>query len=133
MNFNLIVSPQNDEPTQYELIAKRIGIGREADNQITIPLETVSSAHCEIRLEDEDWFIEDIGSKNGTRVNGRAVLEPLKLQDGDRILIGETVPCHFVALADDEEYEDAVASGGDPEAVSKYVKLNEKLQDGSRC
>jgi pSer/pThr/pTyr-binding forkhead associated (FHA) protein len=131
MTFNLIVAPVNEEPVQYELNAKRIGVGRSADNQIQLDFDMVSSSHCEIRRGGEEgtWFIEDVGSKNGTRVNGRAVLEVKQLHDGDRLLVAESIPCHFVALPEGEEYTEGVSEGGDPVGVSEYVKLNDKIQE----
>jgi adenylate cyclase len=45
-------------------------IGRNRDCDIPIACQTVSGRHCELRLRDGTWWVRDLGSKNGTAVNG---------------------------------------------------------------
>jgi hypothetical protein len=61
-------------------------IGRTPDNQIVIPSREVSRKHAEILLGQSGYTLRDLGSPNGTFVNGKKVTEhPLK--DGDRITL----------------------------------------------
>ena len=62
-------------------------IGRS--NKCELPVETdgASRKHCRIWVENECYFIEDLGSRNGTLVNGKPVTKN-KLQPGDRIQVG---------------------------------------------
>ncbi len=48
----------------------RLVIGRHRDCDIMIPCATVSGRHCELELRDGVWWVRDLGSKNGTAVNG---------------------------------------------------------------
>jgi hypothetical protein len=64
-----------------------VSIGRIAECTITVADPKVSRQHAEIRREREGFVIVDLGSTNGTLVNGRPVREA-HLHDGDRIVIG---------------------------------------------
>ena len=62
-------------------------IGREETCDIVIPDRQVSRQHARIRLEADRYVLEDLGSKNGTFVNGQELPGPYPLQDGDEIQI----------------------------------------------
>lgn len=65
-------------------------VGRApGQNDITVDDETASNSHLRIRHEDGQFVLYDLGSRNGTRVNGQRV-ERQVLMDEDVILIGET-------------------------------------------
>ena len=67
-----------------------VGIGRETDNGIQLLAERVSRYHARLeRHGDDGWFLLDLGSTNGTRLNGKAVTGAVRLQDGDVAAIGE--------------------------------------------
>jgi len=66
-------------------------IGRELDNDIVLLDPRVSRYHAEILLEQGQWTLKDLGSANGTQVNGTVVTIPTPLQADDRISFGETV------------------------------------------
>ena len=134
MKHDLIVSVPGEEPILYELNAERVGIGRSAENQIHIDVETISSSHAEIRKVEDGYEIVDLKSKNGVRVNGLQADEPIHLDDGDRVLIGETVPAYFVAVAEGAEPEPAVEIGSDSDqkTAATYVSLDEKVREMER-
>ncbi len=62
-------------------------IGREETCDVVIPDRQVSRQHARIRLEADRYVLEDMGSKNGTFVNGHELPGPYPLQDGDEIQI----------------------------------------------
>ncbi|MCI9494542.1 FhaA domain-containing protein [Adlercreutzia mucosicola] len=65
-------------------------IGRESKNDIVIPDINVSRVHAEIRQDESGaWILTDLGSTNGTFVNGRQI-KSTALQDADRIIVGTT-------------------------------------------
>jgi len=66
-----------------------IGRGPNCDVALTEDKE-VSRNHCELTLEDEVIRIADLGSKNGTLVNGVPIIGSYQLQDDDIILVGRT-------------------------------------------
>lgn len=65
-------------------------VGRAADADVRLADTGVSRQHAEIRLEGPDIVIVDVGSTNGTLVNGRRIGR-VTLADGDRITVGTTV------------------------------------------
>lgn len=66
-------------------------IGRAAENTIPIVDETVSTRHARLAFYKGQWFLEDLGSRNGTQVNDIPVNEPIVLTDGDRIQLGKVI------------------------------------------
>lgn len=65
-------------------------VGRGSEAHIRIEDAGVSRRHAEVRREGDEVFLVDLGSTNGTTVNGRAI-ERVRLTPGDRISIGRTV------------------------------------------
>src|ERR1041385_701466 len=67
----------------HELKVDRTTLGRVADNTFEIPEASVSSHHCEILLRGSEVVVKDLGSTNGTFINGEksgeAVLRPEQL------------------------------------------------------
>ena len=69
----------------------RVVVGRSRDCDLQVDDGNVSRRHFELRREGEDeWVVVDLGSTNGTEVNGRRVDGRKQLGDGDRIVIGST-------------------------------------------
>ncbi len=68
---------------------ERITIGRSRDNDVFLPDQWLSRAHAAVRAEDGAYFVEDLGSKNGTLVNGRKLEDEHQLRPGDVITLGE--------------------------------------------
>lgn len=74
----------------FTLTGERMSIGRESGNQISIPDINASRRHAEIRQEASGhWVLSDLGSTNGTFVNGRRI-KSAPLHDADMIVIGTT-------------------------------------------
>lgn len=70
-------------------LPERLVIGRDADCGLTLANPRVSRQHCEIMLLHGVAWLSDLGSTNGTRLNGNLVANvPVPLRDGDLIEIG---------------------------------------------
>jgi hypothetical protein len=63
-------------------------IGRDPDNAVMIPDPRVSSRHARLVRRGGQWWIEDLGSTNGTLVNGAPVAGPARLRDSDMVRLG---------------------------------------------
>jgi predicted component of type VI protein secretion system len=72
---------------EIPLEKEKLMIGRKGDNDIAIDNMAVSGNHAQIVKEGDSFFIEDLGSLNGTFVNGRKVTKT-ELFKGDTVLIG---------------------------------------------
>ncbi len=66
-------------------------LGRAADNTIRIDDPTISQHHARIGFRSGQWILEDLGSRNGTRVNGITVEGPLVITYGDDLQFGEVM------------------------------------------
>ena len=69
-------------------------LGRDGQPTITVSGATVSRRHARIIVRDEEATVEDLGSKNGTYLDGERLSAPTPMHDGDRLLIG-AVPLVF--------------------------------------
>jgi DNA-binding response OmpR family regulator len=74
----------------------KILIGRGIDCDIVIPDRQVSRHHAIIRRTEEGYILEDLGSKNGTHLNGSPVHGDILLQDGDVIQVALVLHLAFV-------------------------------------
>ncbi|HMO27331.1 MAG TPA: FHA domain-containing protein, partial [Tepidisphaeraceae bacterium] len=78
-----------------------ITIGRDPGNAVVIDHPTVSRRHARIECHADEAHLSDLGSRNGTRLNGRVVVHRQKLADGMRLRIGH-VPCWFFRSRPDD-------------------------------
>jgi phosphoserine phosphatase RsbU/P len=86
----LIVKYPDRAPDHFPLGRLRITIGRSARNDLCIPDPFASRVHAEVRREGDEYFLQDLGSANGTLYNGSSVDGVIPLGPGGRIQIGET-------------------------------------------
>jgi pSer/pThr/pTyr-binding forkhead associated (FHA) protein len=69
----------------------KVKIGRDPSNQVVIPDDTFTSRHhAWITFEEGDFWLEDLGSTNGTLLNGHPVVKRQVLSAGDKIRVGHT-------------------------------------------
>lgn len=71
-----------------DLDCELLTIGRHEDSMVPLNSPSVSGQHATVRFRDGGWYVQDLGSRNGTRVNGAEVEEAL-LKDGDRVAFGD--------------------------------------------
>jgi pSer/pThr/pTyr-binding forkhead associated (FHA) protein len=85
-----LVLLSDDEPVKTLPIERRIRIGRQSDNDLVVTDPGVSRHHAEVINTNGTCTLHDMGSTNGTYVNGSVVNEHA-LREGDRISVGSTV------------------------------------------
>lgn len=87
---SLFVKNQSGRTVEVKLRRASYTVGRGAGNDIRLQDDpSTSRRHAEFRQEDGRWTVQDLGSSPGTMVNGRAIVEPVILHQGDEILIGQ--------------------------------------------
>lgn len=77
-----------DNLQPYYALEENNLLGRAEDNTLTFSEETVSAYHARVSCQRGTWWIEDLGSRNGTMLNEIPVSEPLILGFGDKIQFG---------------------------------------------
>jgi len=102
-------------------------LGRTTDNMVSFAADSnVSRYHAEIEWRDGDYWLIDLGSSNGTNLNGEALKSDVKLSDGDEIVFGGTSRAEFSSGEKDEESETAAAAKTDSDA--KANDANKKVE-----
>jgi pSer/pThr/pTyr-binding forkhead associated (FHA) protein len=102
----LVLSMNGMVQGEFELDQERLTIGRKPDNDIPIDNLAVSGKHALIITILDDSFLEDLGSTNGTYINGKLVKKHA-LKNGDIVAIGkhELKYINEHASVDDDEFE----------------------------
>ncbi len=95
--------PPPQLPTRIDIVAgpaagrslnldrSAVTIGRSSDCTFVLDDDFASSRHARITRAPEGWVLEDLGSTNGTRVNGAPVESPVLLPPGSSVQIGKTM------------------------------------------
>ena len=87
-------------------------IGRDAAATVCVKSRSASRRHCEVRRDRGQYLIRDLGSSNGTLVNGLPVTECV-LQHGDRIAVSDSVFVFAVDLQAERALRPEVTESGD--------------------
>ena len=75
-------------PRSEVLTSESVVVGRASDSDLILNHPEVSRRHCRIQRQGETWFIEDLGSRRGTAVNGKHISGRTALRPGDQIRVG---------------------------------------------
>lgn len=87
-------------PQIFRLKSGKIAvIGRDKQNEIALQDMSASRKHAEVFSADDGFYVRDLQSSNGVRVNSTQIDNPYHLEHGDRILIGSTTIYFFHALS----------------------------------
>lgn len=91
MRARLTIGKDEETPWVFDLTGpERVTLGRNQSNVIVLQDEHASRWHAEIYLEDDQWFIRDLGTRNGTQLDGERIDGRRALADGQEIGIGLT-------------------------------------------
>src|SRR5215211_4532842 len=86
----LVIRHPNGASDTFAVSRLKTTIGRSARSDVCIPDAFASRLHAEIRQEGDAFWLHDLGSANGTRLNGNPVAGTVPLFSGGEIQIGET-------------------------------------------
>jgi EAL domain-containing protein (putative c-di-GMP-specific phosphodiesterase class I) len=82
----------DDGPVRHTRVdSPRFIVGRNPESQLSIPSPTVSREHAELTVVDGGLLLRDLGSTNGTFVNGARILQPCTVYHGDLLQFGQMV------------------------------------------
>jgi phosphoserine phosphatase RsbU/P len=131
---------------RFPLANERVTIGRSRDSDIFLPDQWLSRHHAEILKKEANFFLHDLGSKNGTLLNGEPVHGDRRLRHGDVITLGE----HVLTFSIEEVDEDSQPPEGtrifsarelsdiktkpsiDPEELQRQNRVLEVLSQAAR-
>lgn len=83
-------------PVEFRLTEDKTLLGRDPSALISLPVLPISRRHALITRRESYYYLCDLGSLNGTYVNGLPVSEtPVRLKDGDEIVVGGVVALRF--------------------------------------
>jgi pSer/pThr/pTyr-binding forkhead associated (FHA) protein len=118
MQVVLVMFRSDGERRSFSVVRNMTVIGRREDCDLRIPVGDVSRKHCRLVRTDDGIRIEDLGSSNGTYVNGQRIQES-ELNAGDQVGVG---PVQFVVqingMPADDEIAAPAAAVMDPEDSS---------------
>ena len=125
----LVLSFDGDIVKEYELDKEVLTIGRKSENDIHIDNLAVSGHHAKVLTILNDSFIEDLGSTNGTFVNGKKATKHA-LQNGESITIGKHELKYINANAGggDTDFEQTMIIRPDAEGMPETAENDEKLE-----
>jgi len=99
--YQLVMQKGPNPGKIFELIQEELTIGRDITNRIVINDPEISRKHARLSLQSGSYVIEDLGSTNGTFVDGQRLIGPHVLRPGETIMFGEKISLEYEVLGFD--------------------------------
>ncbi|MEY3012620.1 MAG: hypothetical protein RIT45_1355 [Pseudomonadota bacterium] len=129
--FSVTIRERSGQVYTFHFDKPEIIIGRVKGNDVILPKQNISKRHTSVRSEGSVFVVEDMGSTNGTYVNGHRISDPVEVGPDDKVYLGDFVMQFFdidehasdealgsgAVLADDDEPE-LPAEAAQPDALA---------------
>jgi len=89
--FIIVITEKGGAKRRLEFDEESVTIGRVQGNQVVLPRGNVSKQHCRVENMAGDLSITDLGSTNGTYINGRRTVDSTTVRPGDKVYVGEFI------------------------------------------
>ncbi len=119
-SYQLVLQKGPNPGKIYELVQEEATIGRDISNRIVINDPEVSRRHSRLTLQVGGYVIEDLGSTNGTFVDGQRLMGPHLLRPGQTIMLGEKITLAYEALGFDPNATLVGVAGVQPTPKDTY-------------
>ena len=86
----VVYPPEGARPRTFRMATSMV-VGRDSGCEVRLEDTYASQQHARVFAKQDTWYVEDLGSTNGTFVNDQKLAAPALVQPGDRIRIGTTV------------------------------------------
>lgn len=116
-SFQLVMRVGPSPGKVFPLSAKEIILGRDIDNEIVINDGEISRRHTRLLIQEGGYVVEDLGSTNGTFVNGQKITGAHVLEAGQTIRLGENVTLSYEVAGFDPDATLASGQGAPAEAA----------------
>ena len=117
----------SDGPRERALAEDAVVVGRAEECEVVLADRAISRRHARLVRENGEWWLEDLGSRGGTWLNGREIAGRSRLAAGDRIGLGMSL----LVLRREEAASSAAASGPLAPGTSIFRRADE-LISGAR-
>lgn len=88
MDISLVLLKKDGTTKVFPVQSKAAILGRSPECDLCIPLQVVSRRHCQLSQEQEALKLRDLGSSNGTFLNGQQILDDAQVKAGDKFQVG---------------------------------------------
>lgn len=95
---------QGGQATPYELVADEVTLGRLPECEIQLQSNMVSRRHARVIRDGQEFVLEDLGSGNGTYVNGKRIEGSIRLKHDDRVKLGPVLMRFDTGAGDESSY-----------------------------
>lgn len=124
MDVTLEVMQGSQRTRVIQLRVDKVTIGRKRGSHLRIPAASVSRQHCQLTFHEDTLVVEDLGSFNGTFVNGKRIKKRAFVQSGDRLKIG---PITFRVSYGEPELVEAVEDIVDAVPMSRVFAVSDSV------
>jgi hypothetical protein len=87
----ILVKSQSDAKPRTVRLSASMTVGRAPECELRVDDTYASQQHARLFAKNNSWFVEDLGSTNGTFVNEQKLAAPAMLQPGDKVRVGQTI------------------------------------------
>lgn len=122
----LVIVTKGDGDRVFDIETDQVLIGRGQDTQLMLANVSVSRHHAKIELRDDEYYLEDVDSRNGTVLNGTRIEEPTLLNSGDEIAVGKF---SMVYIGDGKD--DRFHKGRFIDYLPKYTAMARTVEDST--
>lgn len=105
---------------EIPLVGEEFLIGRGEDCDLCLHDPEISRHHCLLRFRGSEVVLSDLGSSNGTYINGHRLLSQIKLNTGDELSLGASR--YIFDLGDNPDFQLPQFVGEDPQAATRTLK-----------
>jgi predicted component of type VI protein secretion system len=116
--FQLVMQAGPNPGKAFTLSKSEIVIGRDVNADVIVNTAEVSRRHARLYMDGGIYVIEDLGSTNGTFINGQRLTTPVPLRSGDHIMLGEAATLVFESSEFDPNATMLAPMEGEPTAAS---------------
>jgi pSer/pThr/pTyr-binding forkhead associated (FHA) protein len=108
---------------EHPLKAQTMTLGRAVECDVVIVSKSISREHARLRRDGRRWFVDDLGSTNGTFRNNERVVSSLDLRDGDSLKVGDVT---FIFHDPDTTSRENPVPDLEVDAAAGVVRVNRK-------